>query len=36
MAKFIQDGDIRSCVRALCKLEVVLKVYHILPQSIKG
>ena len=36
MVKLIQDGDIRSCVRTLHKLQVVLKVYHILLQSVKG
>ena len=36
MAELIQDGDIRGCVRTLHMLDVVLKVYYILPQYIKG
>ena len=36
MVELIQDDHIRSCIRALHKLEEVGEVYHILPQSIKG
>ena len=36
MAELIQDVDIRCCIRALHKLEEMVEVYHILPQSVKG